>query len=56
LTEKLYDKLIEAGVSLPSLPLDNVALVTAFGRQTKMIKKQAFIEFFAGEDRFEAIF
>jgi hypothetical protein len=29
LTAKLYDQLIEAGVSVPMLPLDNVALVTA---------------------------
>jgi hypothetical protein len=56
LTEKLYDQLVEAGVSVPTLPLDNVALVTAFGRRTKRIKRQALIEFFVGEDKFETIF
>jgi hypothetical protein len=48
LTEKLYDQLVEARVSVPTLPLDNVALVTAFGRRTKRIKRQALIEFFVG--------
>ena len=56
LTEKLYDQLIGAGIDVPTLPLENVALVTAFGRRTKRIKKQALIQFFVGEDRFEAIF
>jgi hypothetical protein len=56
LTQKLYDQLIEAGVSVPTLPLDNVALVTAFGRLTKRIRKQGLLEFFVGEDRFETIF
>jgi hypothetical protein len=53
LTEKLYDQLIVAGVSAPTLSLDSV---TAFGRRTKRIKRQALIEFFVCEDRFEAIF
>jgi hypothetical protein len=56
LTEKIYDQLIVAGGSAPKLTLDNVALVTAFGRRTKRIKKQALIEYFVCEDRFEAIF
>jgi hypothetical protein len=43
-------------MSVPTLPLDNVALVTAFGRRTKRIKRQALIEFFVGEDKFETIF
>jgi hypothetical protein len=55
LTEKLYDQLIVAGVSVPT-SLGNVALVTAFGRGTETIKRQALIEFFVCEDRFEAIF
>jgi hypothetical protein len=46
LTEKLYDQLIGAGMAVPTLPLDNVALVMAFGRRTKRIKKQALIDFF----------
>jgi hypothetical protein len=54
LTEKLYDQLIAAGVSVPTLPLGNVPLVTAFGRRTK--RTASLIGFFVGEVRFEAIF
>jgi hypothetical protein len=39
-----------------TLPLDNAALVTAFGSRTKRIKKQELVGFFVGEDRFESIF
>jgi hypothetical protein len=52
LTQKLYDQLTEAGVSVPTLPPDNVALITAFGRRTA----GPHYIFFVDEDRFDAIF
>jgi hypothetical protein len=33
-------------VTVPTLPLDNVALDTAFDRRTKCIRKQALLFFF----------
>jgi hypothetical protein len=42
LTERLYDQLIEAGVTIPTLPLEDVVLITAFGKRTRRIKKHTF--------------
>jgi hypothetical protein len=36
--------------------MENVVLVTAFGRRLKKIRKQALIEFKIGEDEFEGVF
>jgi hypothetical protein len=54
--EKVYDQLIEAGMSIPELPLENVALISAFGTKTRRIKKQSLLEFCIGEDKFECVF
>jgi hypothetical protein len=56
LNEQIYDQLIERDIKIPTLPLENVALVTAFGKHTRRIKKQALIEFKIGEDVFETVF
>jgi hypothetical protein len=56
LTERVYDQLIEAGVTIPTSPLEGVVLITAFGKRTRRIKKQALLEFYIGEDKFESVF
>jgi hypothetical protein len=56
IAEKVYDQLIGAGMTIPVLPLENVALVSAFRTRTRRIKKQALLEFCIGGDRFESVF
>jgi hypothetical protein len=56
LSEGVYEKLIMAGVNIPVLPVGNVVLVTAFGKRSKRIKHQAFIDFTMGNDCFESVF
>jgi transposase InsO family protein len=56
LAERVYERLVETGLQILTLPLENVALVTAFGNRTRRIKFQAFLEFCIGEDRFECVF
>jgi hypothetical protein len=53
---KAFDKLIKTQKDIPTLPGENVGLVTAFGRRSNKIKTQALIEFTMGEDEFESIF
>jgi hypothetical protein len=43
-------------MDIPTLPLENVILVTAFGKQSNRVKKQAVIEFSIGKDLFEVNF
>jgi hypothetical protein len=43
-------------VFIPTLPLDNVALVTVVGKRTKRIKKRALLEIYISEDKFERVF
>jgi hypothetical protein len=38
-----YDQLVNKGVKIPTPPMENLALVTAFGKRTRRIKKQALI-------------
>jgi hypothetical protein len=38
LSERVYDKLVKSGVEVPVLPLENVVLVTAFGRRSWKIR------------------
>ena len=38
LNENLYDQLLGTGLAVPTLPLEDLALVTAFGRRAKRIK------------------
>jgi hypothetical protein len=49
ISEKIYDKLIEAGVPILELSLQNVVLVIAFGNRTRRIRKQAYLEFKIGD-------
>jgi hypothetical protein len=56
LTESVYDSLVKAGVEVLTLPLQNVVLVTAFGRRSKKIKTQALVAFDIGKDSFESVF
>jgi hypothetical protein len=56
LNEHVFEQLINEGTKIPTLPLENIALVTAFGKKTQRIKKQALIEFMIGGDVFESVF
>jgi hypothetical protein len=51
-----YEKLIKAGIEAPELPLENMVLVTAFGKRSQRIRRQALIEFTIGNDLFEGVF
>jgi hypothetical protein len=55
LSERIYEELTEAGVEIPILPVEGVVLVTAFGRRSKRIRKQALLEFEIGQNVFETI-
>jgi hypothetical protein len=48
LSEKVYDRLVKSGVEVPVLPLENVVLVTAFGRRSRKIRSQALVDIFEG--------
>jgi hypothetical protein len=50
LAESIYDKLIDSGADIPILPPENVVLVTAFGKRSNRVTKQAMIEFTTGRD------
>jgi hypothetical protein len=56
LSEEVYEKLRKEGVDIPVLPVENVVLVTAFGKRSKRIRHQALIEFTVGSDVFESVF
>jgi hypothetical protein len=56
LAERVYEKLVATGLQILTLPLENVALITAVGNKTRRIKFQAYLEFCIGEDRFECVF
>jgi hypothetical protein len=56
LSERVCDRLIETGVGIPILPVEGVLLVTAFGRRSERIRRQASVEFSLGQDTFETIF
>lgn len=56
ISEAIYEKLITAGIKLLILPVENVVLVTAFGRKSKRIRQQVLIEFRMGSDQFESVF
>jgi hypothetical protein len=43
-------------VHIPVLPVENVVLVTAFGKRSKRIRHQALIDFSVGSDAFESVF
>jgi hypothetical protein len=56
LSESIYEQLLKARVEVPELLLENVVLVTAFGKRSKRIRRQALIEFTVGNDLFEGVF
>jgi hypothetical protein len=56
LAQSIYDKLLDSGMDVPTLPLENVVLVTAFGKRSSRVKRQAMIEFSIGNDLFEVNF
>jgi hypothetical protein len=56
ISDEIYRKLIKSGVQIPVLPVENVVLVTAFGRRSKRIRQQVLIEFTMENDLFESVF
>jgi hypothetical protein len=56
LSERVYEQLIKTRAEVPVLPLENVVLVTAFGRRSRKMTRQALLEFAIGEDDFEGVF
>jgi hypothetical protein len=56
LTENVYLGLKESGIEIPTLPVESVVLITAFGKKSNKIRKQALVEFSLGKDEFEANF
>jgi hypothetical protein len=55
LSDRIYEELTAAGVVIPILPVEGVVLVTAFGRRSKRIRRQALFEFEIGQHVFETI-
>jgi hypothetical protein len=56
LSEWVYERLVATEPQILTLPLENVALITAFSNRTRRIKLQAYLDLFIGEDRFECVF
>jgi hypothetical protein len=56
LAERVYDKLIKSCVDITVLPVESVALVTAFGKRSKRIRYQTLINSAVGNDLFESVF
>ena len=56
ISEEVYESIMKAGIHLQVLPVENVVLLTAFGKRSKRIRQQAFVEFAMGDDLFECIF
>jgi hypothetical protein len=56
LTESVYLGLKESGIEIPTLPVESVVLITAFGKKSNKICKQALVQFSLGKDEFEANF
>jgi hypothetical protein len=56
LSEVIYEELSKSGLGVPVLPVENVVLVTAFGRKSKRIRQQVLIDFTVGQDSFESVF
>jgi hypothetical protein len=43
-------------MNIPVLPVENIVLVTAFGKRSNRIRIKAYVEFTIGTDRFEQVF
>jgi hypothetical protein len=56
IAQNIYDKLVSLGIDIPTLPLENVVLVTAFGKKSNRVKRQALIPFAIGTETFETNF
>jgi hypothetical protein len=56
LSEGVYEGLIKSGLQIALLPVENVLLVTASGRKSKRIRRQALVDFSISQDFFEGVF
>jgi hypothetical protein len=55
MSDRVYENLMETGLEVPTLLVEGVVFVTAFGRRSKRIRRQALIDFYIGRDVFETI-
>jgi hypothetical protein len=56
LYEWVYIKIINSGINILTWPLEGVMLITAFGKRSNKVRKQAMVEFTIGEGKFEGVF
>jgi hypothetical protein len=56
LAQSIYDKLNDSGADIATLPLENVILVTEFGKRSHRVRKQAMIAFTIGKELFDVNF
>jgi RNase H-fold protein (predicted Holliday junction resolvase) len=56
ISERAFEELTKTNSNIPILPVENVVLVTAFGKRSSKIKQQVLLEFTIEEDKFEGIF
>jgi hypothetical protein len=55
ISERAFEEMNKENQRIPALPVENVVLVTAFGRRSTKIRKQVLLEFKI-EDEFEGVF
>jgi hypothetical protein len=53
LSDRVYEQLAKVGLEIPVLPVENIILVTAFGKRSKRIRRQALLEFSISHDVFQ---
>jgi hypothetical protein len=56
ISQSVYERLMKASITLLELPVENIVIVTAFGKRSNRIRIQVFVEFTMGVDRFESVF
>jgi hypothetical protein len=47
--------MINSGINVPTLPLEGVVLITAFGKRSNKVRKQSMVAFTMCESRFEGV-
>jgi hypothetical protein len=56
ISQEVFDKLSECTNDLLTLPVQGIHLVTASAKRSQKIKSQVLLEFYIGQDLFEAVF
>jgi hypothetical protein len=55
ISQELFEKLMEDGIEIPTLPISNCLLEAAFGTKSQRIKRQALLNFTIDGSPYEAI-